>query len=116
MTDSSTKRCAVFALSALVAVFGHGVCRAQDELHDTHFHLLNYIQEGPVIQDVMPILRDAGITRSVLFGIPLQQRWDGRQFPLDATKPSKGSPVYYLNTDSELYYYAAVDTLIAEVR
>ncbi len=113
MTDSSTKRCAVFALTALLAVFGHGVCRAQDELHDTHFHLLNYIQEGPAIQDVMPILRDTGITRSVLFGIPLQQRWDGRQFPLDATKPSMGSPVYYLNTDTELYYYAAVDTLIA---
>ncbi len=68
--DSSTKRRAVFALTALLTVFGYGVCRAQDELHDTHFHLLNYIQEGPAIQDVMPILRDTGITRSVLFGIP----------------------------------------------
>ncbi len=113
MTDSSTTGRTVFALTALLTVFGFGVCRAQDVLHDTHFHLLNYIQEGPAIQDVMPILRDTGITRSVLFGIPLQQRWDGRQFPLDAGEPSKGSPVYYLNTDSELYYYAAVDTLIA---
>ncbi len=114
MTGSPTLRRTVFALTALLAVFGHGVSHAQGELHDTHFHLSNYIQEGPAIQDVMPILRDAGVTRSVLFGIPLQQRWDGRQFPLDASKPWKGSPVYYLNTDSELYYYAAVDTLIAD--
>jgi hypothetical protein len=66
MTDSSTKRRAVFALTALLTVFGHGVCRAQDALHDTHFHLLNYIQEGPAIQGVMPILRVAAANRRLI--------------------------------------------------
>lgn len=41
MTDSSTIR------RAVLAVFGHGVSRARGELHDNHFHLSNYIQEGP---------------------------------------------------------------------
>ncbi len=59
-------RRSVVALTALLAVFGYGVCRAQDQLHDTRFHLLYYIQEGPAIQGVMPILRVAAANRRLI--------------------------------------------------
>jgi hypothetical protein len=73
--------------------------------NDSHFHLTNYIQEGPDIQDFLKIMgHKAG--RVAIFGIPLQQQWSYR---VDADR----GPTYYLNSDAPLYYYSFTDAWIA---
>ena len=71
---------------------------------DSHFHIRNYIQEGPSLKEVYKILSDKGIKRAAIFGIPLQQRWD---------MTTEVSPTYYLHDDQHLYYYSAIDAIIA---
>jgi len=72
---------------------------------DVHFHLTNYVQEGPDIHD---FLRLAGnkVGRVALFGIPLQQEWSHRL-------SGDFAPTYYLQSDAPLYYYSFTDARIA---
>jgi hypothetical protein len=75
------------------------------EFNDVHFHLTNYIQEGPSVREFLKMM---GTTtgRSVLFGIPLQQQWSHRV-------DGDNAPTYYLQTDAPLYYYSFTDAYIA---
>lgn len=88
-----------FAL-ALVA----GPARAY-ELHDAHFHLTNYVQEGTDIRDFLAIMGDR-VGRSTLFGLPLQQTWS-------YANTGDFAPTYYLQSDAPLYYYSFTDAHIA---
>src|SRR5512147_2149702 len=74
------------------------------EMHDSHFHLTNYVQEGTDIRDFLKIMGNR-VGRVALFGIPLQQTWD---------KNNTGDfgPTYYLQSDSPLYYYSFTDAFI----
>jgi hypothetical protein len=74
-------------------------------VHDAHFHLTNYIQEGTEIHDFLEIMGDK-VGRVALFGIPLQQTWSYRN-------SGDFAPTYYLQTDSPLYYYSFTDAWIA---
>ncbi len=71
---------------------------------DSHFHLRNYIQKGLTLNEAYGILSGQGIRRAAVFGIPLQQRWD---------METGVSPSYYLHDDQSLYYYSAIDAIIA---
>ncbi|NEX91378.1 amidohydrolase family protein [Caulobacter sp. 17J65-9] len=73
--------------------------------NDSHFHLTNYIQEGPPARDVLKIM-DGRVCRSALFGIPLQQQWSYRV-------TAGRAPKYYMDTDAHLYYYSFTDADIA---
>lgn len=73
--------------------------------NDSHLHLTNYIQEGPELASVLAVMGDK-IGRAALFGIPLQQTWSYRI-------AGKDQPVYYLDTDADLYYYSFTDAVIA---
>lgn len=73
--------------------------------NDSHLHLTNYIQEGPGLASIVPLMGDK-IGRAALFGIPLQQTWSYRVSAKDA-------PRYYLDTDADLYYYSFTDAYIA---
>jgi hypothetical protein len=42
------------------------------EFSDSHFHLTNYIQEGPAAAEVLKLM-GGRVCRTTLFGIPLQQ-------------------------------------------
>src|SRR5215475_6710265 len=75
------------------------------EFNDSHFHLTNYIQEGPSLRAFLDIMGTA-TGRVALFGIPLQQQWSYR---VDA----EHAPTYYLNSDAPLYYYSFTDAWIA---
>jgi hypothetical protein len=75
------------------------------EVNDAHFHLTNYIQEGPRIQDFLKIMGDK-VGRVAIFGIPLQQQWSYR---IDGDR----APTYYLSSDAPLYYYSFTDAWIA---
>jgi predicted TIM-barrel fold metal-dependent hydrolase len=73
--------------------------------NDSHLHLTNYIQEGPPLRSLLPLMGDK-VGRVALFGIPLQQTWSFRSSGSDA-------PTYYLDTDADLYYYSFTDAHIA---
>ncbi|WP_194774391.1 amidohydrolase family protein [Pararhodonellum marinum] len=73
--------------------------------NDSHFHLTNYIQEGPSIKKFLELMGD-DVGRVALFGIPLQQTWA-------YGNSGDFAPTYYLESDAPLYYYSFTDTHIA---
>jgi predicted TIM-barrel fold metal-dependent hydrolase len=73
--------------------------------NDSHLHLTNYIQEGPPMSSMIPLMGDK-IGRAAIFGIPLQQEWSYRS-------SGSAAPTYYLETDADLYYYSFTDAHIA---
>jgi hypothetical protein len=76
------------------------------DFSDSHFHLTNYIQEGPSAAEVLKLTGDR-VCRSTLFGIPLQQAWSHAE-------SGEVAPTYYLEADAPLYYYSFVDAAIAQ--
>jgi len=95
-------RKATLVASFLMGALVHG---AAQEFNDSHFHLTNYIQEGPSVQEFLKIM-GSKVGRVALFGIPLQQEWSYR---IDG----EHGPTYYLNSDAPLYYYSFTDAWIA---
>src|SRR6476646_8003494 len=89
------------ASSGATAAEGTGKC----EFSDSHFHLTNYIQEGPSPAEILK-LTAGRVCRSTLFGIPLQQQWAYHE-------TGDFAPTYYLEADAPLYYYSFVDAAIA---
>ena len=76
------------------------------EVNDAHFHLTNYIQRGPSAKAMLDIMGDK-VGRAVMFGLPLQQKWD---YAVSGDQ----APGYYLHSDSELYYYSFIDAMMAQ--
>jgi hypothetical protein len=75
------------------------------KFNDSHFHLNNYVQEGPSMSDYVGMMADT-IGRSTVFGLPLQQMWSYEN-------TGDFAPTYYLQTDAPLYYYSFTDAQIA---
>jgi hypothetical protein len=73
--------------------------------NDAHFHLTNYVQEGPSMSDYVGMMGKP-IGRSTVFGLPLQQMWS-------YGNTGDFAPTYYLQTDAPLYYYSFTDAQIA---
>ncbi len=98
---------AALALVGAGAPAGRAAPQPRDayEIHDTHFHLTNYIQEGTSIHDFLKIM-GTKVGRVALFGIPLQQQWS-------YGNSGDFAPTYYLQTDAPLYYYSFTDAFIA---
>jgi predicted TIM-barrel fold metal-dependent hydrolase len=78
-----------------------------DGFNDSHFHLTNYIQAGIEPRRFLEIM-GSRVSRSTLFGIPLQQQWS-------YANSGDFAPTYYLHTDAPLYYYSFTDAYIASV-
>jgi hypothetical protein len=97
---------AVAACIALLAVPARaGAAEPGYQLHDSHFHLTNYVQQGTDIQRFLEIMGDR-VGRVALFGIPLQQMWSWEN-------SQDFAPTYYLQSDAPLYYYSFTDASIA---
>jgi hypothetical protein len=97
-------------LAAMLFAFlcGAGEIRAAPagyDLNDSHFHLTNYVQEGTDIRKFLDIMGKR-VWRVALFGIPLQQHWSYRV-------SGDAAPGYYLDSDTDLYYYSFTDAFIA---
>ncbi len=108
---SATLLAAIGGLS-LLAVLPAGPIGAQgqgpaDGFNDSHFHLTNYIQEGIEPRQFLKIM-GTRVSRSTLFGIPLQQQWS-------YGNSGDFAPTYYLQSDAPLYYYSFTDAYIAAV-
>jgi hypothetical protein len=80
---------------------------AADEFNDSHFHLTNYVQQGIEPRQFLQIM-GRRVSRSTLFGIPLQQQWS-------YANSGNFAPTYYLQSDAPLYYYSFTDAYIASV-
>jgi len=78
---------------------------ADNEFNDSHFHLTNYIQQGITPRQFLQIM-GTRVSRSTLFGIPLQQQWS-------YANSGDFAPTYYLQSDAPLYYYSFTDAFIA---
>jgi len=80
---------------------------ASDPLfNDAHFHLTNYVQQGPPLQEFLERTMGTKVGRVALFGIPLQQTWSHEN-------SGDFAPTYYLQSDAPLYYYSFTDAVIA---
>ena len=97
----------IAVLSILLATPGvAALAQAPDHVvHDGHFHLTNYVQEGTDIRDFLKIM-GTKVGRVAIFGIPLQQTWA-------YGNSGDFAPTYYLQTDAPLYYYSFTDAHIA---
>jgi hypothetical protein len=96
----------------LLAVLPAGPIGAQgqgsaDGFNDSHFHLTNYVQQGIEPRHFLRIM-GTRVSRSTLFGIPLQQQWS-------YANSGDYAPTYYLHSDAPLYYYSFTDAYIASV-
>jgi hypothetical protein len=78
-----------------------------NQFNDSHFHLTNYVQEGITPSQFLTIMGNR-VSRSTLFGIPLQQQWS-------YANSGEFAPTYYLQTDAPLYYYSFTDAYIASL-
>jgi hypothetical protein len=114
MRNDPVPRRLSFAFGAVALLFASliGVIRAQnsargDEFNDSHFHLTNYIQQGIEPRQFLKIMGNR-VSRSTLFGIPLQQHWS-------YANSGDFAPTYYLHSDAPLYYYSFTDAYIASV-
>ena len=76
------------------------------EMHDAHFHLTNYIQEGTDIHDFLKIMGDRVGRVDALRHSRCSR--SGR-----TRTPATSRPTYYLQTDAPLYYYSFTDAYIA---
>ncbi|MCP3966966.1 MAG: amidohydrolase family protein [Lentisphaerae bacterium] len=76
------------------------------EFNDAHIHLTNYVQSGPKLKYFLDRMNKNGVKRSAICGLPLQLEWNVN---MDGDK----QPSYYLDTNAKLYYYSAVDSIIA---
>ncbi len=90
------------AMTLWLAAAGAG---AEPLFNDSHFHLTNYVQQGPDARTFLKLMGDK-IGRSTLFGIPLQQTWSHEN-------SGDFAPTYYLQSDAPLYYYSFTDAYIA---
>jgi hypothetical protein len=104
------KRSVVAAAVVALALAGGGRVASQtpagtDTFTDSHFHLTNYIQQGIDVRAFLKIM-GTRVSRSTLFGIPLQQQWS-------YANSGDFAPTYYLQTDAPLYYYSFTDAYIA---
>ena len=97
----------IFFISILIVFIlaTAGFVQGQRFSNDSHVHITNYVQEGPDLAQFLTIMNKYRIKRCAIFGIPLQLEWN-----MDI---EKHRPTYYLNTDGRLYYYSAVDPVIA---
>jgi len=91
-----------------VLALGSRLAGAADEplFNDVHFHLTNYVQQGPPVRDFLDRCMGTKAGRVALFGIPLQQTWSYEN-------SGDFAPTYYLQTHAPLYYYAFTDAFIA---
>ena len=104
----SARRALLVALIAVLFLVSAGPARSQTnnyQFNDSHFHLTNFIQEGPTVREFLNMM---GTTtgRAVLCSNPLQQQWS---YSIDGDR----APTYYLHSDAPLYYYSFADARIA---
>jgi predicted TIM-barrel fold metal-dependent hydrolase len=76
---------------------------------DSHFHIANYAMQGVSLKTLIDRYMGDKVLRSVVFPLPLQQKWD----PFEHFGNDSMPPNYYLGTKAGMYYYSFIDTMVA---
>jgi len=87
----------------------NGSAWAADPCADSHFHIANYAMQGVPLKTFVDRYMGKDVARSVVFGLPLQQKWDYFEKYADNKMP----PNYYLGPKAGMYYYSMIDAMIA---
>ena len=84
------------------------ICRMKTEprydIIDSHLHFLDFTQDSDGFPSLVRAMDAAGVSESVVFGMPMAKKWDYLM---------KERPAYYLSNDSRCYYYSAPDHILA---
>lgn len=72
---------------------------------DAHVHAVDFTQNTRGFKDLIYYMDRANIVKSVVFGLPVMKRW---------SETEREAPVYYLDDDTDCYYYSFTDGIIAE--
>ena len=96
----------VVALLVLICALA---VHAADQIIDSHFHIANYAMQGVPLKEFIDKYMGDKIARSVAFALPLEQKWDRFEHYAGDRMP----PNYYLGPKAGMYYYSAIDTMIA---
>ncbi len=101
------KRAILVVVFFLVAVFQVSLCDAKDtsgETCDSHMHLYDFTHGTDGFEKLIAAMDSAGIDKAILFGMPILKMW---------SESDPVRPEYYMDTDSEAYYYSATDLFLA---
>jgi len=82
---------------------------AADEYIDSHFHIANYAMQGVPMKTLIDKYMGDKVVRSVVFPLPLQQKWDR----FEHYAGNKLPPNYYMGPKAGMYYYSFIDTMVA---
>ncbi len=93
-------------LMVLICTFA---VHAADEYIDSHFHIANYAMQGVPLKTLIDKYMGDKVIRSVVFPLPLQQKWDRFEHYAGDKMP----PNYYLGPKAGMYYYSFIDTMVA---
>ena len=97
--------CAGLVLSFFLWGSAFGV----EEIADSHFHNANYAMQGVPLKEIIDRYMGDRIARSVVFPLPLQQKWDRFEHYAEDKLP----PNYYMGPKAGMYYYSAIDVMTA---
>lgn len=103
------KSCRIFILQIFIVANTCFSVYAADQLNDAHFHIANYSMQGIPLKALIDNYMSDNIARSVVFGLPLQQKWDFYEHYTDDKIP----PNYYMGPKAGMYYYSFIDAMVA---
>lgn len=81
----------------------------EDQYADSHFHIANYAMQGVPLKTLIDRYMGEKVVRSVVFPLPLQQKWDRFEHDFGDRLP----PNYYLGPKAGMYYYSFIDAMVA---
>ena len=81
-----------------------GLEKPRYDIVDSHLHFLDFTQDSDGFPALTRAMDRAGVSESVIFGMPLVKKWDYYM---------KEKPLYYMSDDSRCYYYSATDHILA---
>lgn len=95
----------ILVLCCAAAVHGDD----SDSYIDSHFHIANYAMQGIPLKKLIDTYMGDKVLRSVVFALPLQQKWDR----FERYAGDKIPPNYYMGPKAGMYYYSFIDTMVA---
>ena len=102
----SCRICIIHVFIVLITCFS---VHAADQHNDSHFHIANYAMQGIPLKALIDNYMGDKIARSVVFGLPLQQKWDR----YERYAGDKIPPNYYMGPKAGMYYYSFIDAMVA---
>ena len=72
---------------------------------DAHLHFVDFIQETDGIVRLLGAMDAGGVSKAVVFGLPLKKKWEAFE---------KRPPHYYLDDNSPCYYFTRTDEIVAD--